>query len=54
MRGKKAKQIRKLIYGDMAIVPKYFITKKTGGQIFRDDKRRMYQKAKKAYKEGIR
>ncbi len=48
MRGTRAKQIRKLIYGDMSLKVRQYYTY-PNGQVIRDDTRRQYQKAKEVY-----
>jgi hypothetical protein len=41
MRGKKAKALRRAIYGDLSVNPQY--TQNANGTIFRDYRRRLYQ-----------
>jgi hypothetical protein len=49
MNNKKAKEIKQLVYGDYSPkFRKYFRHRKTG-TIIADEKRRHYQRAKKAY-----
>ena len=51
MRGKRAKQIRKIVYGEDG-APRYRKYENFAGTITADPMRRMYKKTKKNYKEN--
>jgi hypothetical protein len=51
MRGKRAKQIRKLVYGDFS--PRFREYRRSKGGIVADDRRRRYQMIKRNMKEWL-
>lgn len=54
MRGKKAKQLRKVIYGeDLSHNERKYMLKKATGQIIDVGLRGKYQSLKKEYKKGL-
>ncbi len=53
MSEKRAKRIRKLVYGDLSTRVKYhYITKGGGIQLLADNKRKEYQNAKREVRNG--
>jgi len=48
MNAKRAAKIRREVYGDLAVDPKYFRGNKTGA-VIRDESRRVYQSAKRGW-----
>lgn len=53
MRGTRAKRIRQAIYGDLSLRLRQY-HKLNSGQVVREERRQLYQRTKKEWKEGRR